>query len=99
VRAPCCSRSCSFQAKHLIRDTVVAVLAFAYSVRAIAGAGNDIVTKGFLLLSCGIPVYVAMRWWDRRTAPAQPALPAMPVTTARFPAARKATMVGGDGAR
>src|SRR5262245_24453657 len=32
----------SFKAKHLIRDTVVAVLAFAYSVWAIAGAGDDI---------------------------------------------------------
>ena len=56
----------SFRAKHLIRDTVVAVLAFAYSVWAIAGAGDDIVTKGFVLLLAGIPVYIGMRWWDRR---------------------------------
>jgi APA family basic amino acid/polyamine antiporter len=56
----------SFKAKHLVRDTVVAVLAFAYSVWAIAGAGDDIVTKGFVLLLCGIPVYVGMRWWERR---------------------------------
>ena len=56
----------SFQAKHLVRDTIVAVLAFAYSLWAIAGAGDDIVTKGFLLLLGGIPVYVGMRWWDRR---------------------------------
>jgi APA family basic amino acid/polyamine antiporter len=56
----------SFQAKHLVRDTTVAVLAFAYSVWAIAGAGDDIVTKGFVLLLCGIPVYVGMRWWERR---------------------------------
>jgi APA family basic amino acid/polyamine antiporter len=56
----------SFQAKHLVRDTVVATLAFAYSVWAIAGAGDDIVTKGFILLLAGIPVYVGMRWWEKR---------------------------------
>jgi basic amino acid/polyamine antiporter, APA family len=58
----------TFQPKHLIRDVVVATLAFAYSVWAIAGAGEDIVTKGFVLLLCGIPVYVAMRWWEHRKA-------------------------------
>lgn len=58
----------SFQAKHLIRDTVIALLAFAYSVWAIAGAGDDIVTKGFVLMLGGIPVYVGMRWWQRRHA-------------------------------
>jgi basic amino acid/polyamine antiporter, APA family len=58
----------TFQPKHLIRDVVVATLAFAYSVWAIAGAGEDIVTKGFVLLLCGIPVYVGMRWWERRKA-------------------------------
>ena len=99
MRAPCCSRSCSFQAKHLIRDTVVAVLAFAYSVWAIAGAGNDVVTKGFVLLLCGIPVYVAMRWWERRTAPRALAEPHVLVTARRFSAERQTTTVGGNGAR
>jgi APA family basic amino acid/polyamine antiporter len=47
---------------------VVATLAFGYSVWAIAGAGEDIVTKGFVLLLCGIPVYVGMRWWEGRKA-------------------------------
>ena len=42
------------------------MLAFAYSVWAIAGAGDDIVTKGFILLLAGIPVYVGMRWWENR---------------------------------
>jgi APA family basic amino acid/polyamine antiporter len=56
----------TFNPKHLVRDTVIATLAFAYSVWAIAGAGEDIVTKGFLLLLCGIPVYVGMRWWQKR---------------------------------
>ena len=39
-----------FDIKHMVRDIVIATLAFAYSVWAIAGAGDDIVTKGFLLL-------------------------------------------------
>ena len=58
-----------FNPKHLVRDVVVAALAFAYSVWAIAGAGDDIVTKGFVLLLAGIPVYIGMRWWQQRHAP------------------------------
>jgi APA family basic amino acid/polyamine antiporter len=55
-----------FNPRHLVRDTLVALLAFAYSVWAIAGAGDDIVTKGFILMLGGIPVYIGMRWWGRR---------------------------------
>ena len=55
-----------FNPKHLVRDVVIAALAFAYSVWAIAGAGDDIVTKGFVLLLAGIPVYIGMRWWQKR---------------------------------
>ena len=58
-----------FDAEHLVRDVVIAALAFAYSVWAIAGAGDDIVTKGFVLLLAGIPVYIGMRWWQKRHAP------------------------------
>jgi APA family basic amino acid/polyamine antiporter len=57
-----------FQPRKLVRDTVIALLAFAYSVWAIAGAGDDIVTKGFILMLAGVPVYVGMRWWQKRTA-------------------------------
>ena len=57
-----------FQPRKLVRDTVIALLAFAYSVWAIAGAGDDIVTKGFVLMLLGVPVYVGMRWWQRRSA-------------------------------
>ena len=55
-----------FDIKHMVRDVVIATLAFAYSLWAIAGAGDDIVTKGFLLLLGGIPVYIGMRWWQNR---------------------------------
>ena len=44
-----------FEPVHLVRDIVIATLAFAYSVWAIAGAGDDIVTKGFVLLLAGSP--------------------------------------------
>ncbi|HEY6890753.1 MAG TPA: amino acid permease [Solirubrobacter sp.] len=57
-----------FQPRKMVRDTVVALLAFAYSVWAIAGAGDDIVTKGFVLMLAGVPVYVATRWWQKRSA-------------------------------
>ena len=42
---------------------VIALLAFAYAMWAIAGAGADVVYWGFLLLLCGLPVYV---WIVRR---------------------------------
>jgi basic amino acid/polyamine antiporter, APA family len=36
----------------------IAILAFVYSVYAIAGAGADVIYSGFILLICGLPVYV-----------------------------------------
>jgi APA family basic amino acid/polyamine antiporter len=43
----------------------VALLAFAYSLWAIAGAGKDTVYWGFLLILVGLPVFVVVR----RTSP------------------------------
>ncbi len=43
------------------RPSIVHVLAFAYSVWAIAGAGADVVYWGFLLLVAGLPVYVMVK--------------------------------------
>ena len=40
---------------------VIASLAFIYSIWAIVGAGADVVYAGFLLLMCGLPVYVWVR--------------------------------------
>ena len=46
----------------LTRDTVVASLAFAYSLWAIWGSGQEWLAKGFMLLLLGIPVYVWLKW-------------------------------------
>jgi APA family basic amino acid/polyamine antiporter len=50
----------------LARDTVIASLAFAYSVWAIWGSGQEWLAKGFMLLLFGIPVYVWMKWRQRQ---------------------------------
>jgi APA family basic amino acid/polyamine antiporter len=55
-----------FERKLFARDMVIATLAFAYSVWAITGSGKDIIAKGFVLLLAGIPVYVFVKWWERR---------------------------------
>jgi APA family basic amino acid/polyamine antiporter len=49
----------------LTRDTVIASLAFAYSLWAIWGAGEEWLAKGFMLLLLGIPVYVWLKWRSR----------------------------------
>jgi APA family basic amino acid/polyamine antiporter len=41
--------------------TIVAALAFAYSLWAIGGAGQETVYWGFLLLVAGLPVYVGIK--------------------------------------
>ena len=57
----------------------IATLAFGYSVWAITGSGKDIIAKGFVLLLAGIPIYVAMKWWQARQSPTAPAPdPAIP---------------------
>jgi len=56
-----------FSGARLGRDVVVASLAFAYSAWAIWGAGEEIIAKGFMLLTAGIPVYVWMKWRASRT--------------------------------
>ena len=49
--------------------SAIAALAFAYSVWAITGSGKDIIAKGFVLLLAGIPIYIAMKWWQARQSP------------------------------
>lgn len=51
-----------FRGRRFARDSVIALLAFAYSVWAIAGSGQEIIAKGFVLLMAGIPVYLFLVW-------------------------------------
>lgn len=78
-----------FERRRFVRDTVIATLAFAYSVWAIAGSGQDVIAKGFVLLMLGVPVYLAMVWWrDRRGRGAQDVIP---VASAQAQAAKAHT--------
>ena len=56
----------AFSTVHLIRYSVIATLALAYSCWAIWGAGADAIAKGFMLLLGGIPVYIWVRWEQHR---------------------------------
>ncbi len=51
-----------FDARRLGGAAVIAVLAFAYSLWALYGAGAEVVLWGTILLLAGLPVYVWMRW-------------------------------------
>jgi APA family basic amino acid/polyamine antiporter len=80
----------SFNPRNFARDAVIAAVAFAYSLWAIEGSGQEVVFKGFLLILAGTPVYVGMKWYQLRgtkTVPAQ-----APVT---LPAGAAEASVGG----
>jgi basic amino acid/polyamine antiporter, APA family len=64
----------SFIGRHMVRDTVIAGLAFAYSLWAIGNSGDDIIQKGFMLLMAGIPVYIAVKVWPSLKADELPPL-------------------------
>ena len=49
------------------RDAVIALLAFGYTVWAIAGAGYEVVYKGTLLIFAGMPVYAWLKYREQRT--------------------------------
>jgi basic amino acid/polyamine antiporter, APA family len=57
-----------FSGRRLATDAVIALLAFGYTLWAIAGSGYEVVFKGFLLLLAGIPIYVWMRWRSSKAA-------------------------------
>ena len=50
-----------FSGKRLLGSSIIALLAFAYSVWTVIGSGAQTVLDGFVLLLIGIPVYVWMR--------------------------------------
>ncbi len=66
-----------FSGRKLTTDTVIASLAFAYSVWAIYGAGQEVAFYGLLLLLAGIPIYVWMKWSNARK-PVQVTVPETP---------------------
>ena len=49
-----------------VKISIVAILAFAFSVWAVAGAGQETVYWGFLFLISSIPVYVLIKWQSFR---------------------------------
>lgn len=66
-------------------DATIAVLAFAYAFWMIYGAGEEYIAQGFLLLMAGIPVYVFMKWRQRRDSAVVEA-PARQAAAPRTPA-------------
>ena len=56
-----------FSGERLFGASIIAGLAFVYSLWAIGGAGEEIVFWGFLLLLSGLPVYVGVRWSQQRS--------------------------------
>ena len=50
-----------FKGERLRRASIIAVLAFVFSIITITGAGAQTVPYGFVLLLTGIPVYVWLR--------------------------------------
>ncbi len=46
------------------KAVALAAIGFLYSLWAIYGAGKDVVFWGFLLLLCGVPIYVWLKWQD-----------------------------------
>lgn len=51
-----------FRGERVAVSSGIAVLAFLFSLWAIAGAGRDVVYWGFLLLMSGVPIYVWVAW-------------------------------------
>ncbi|MBU3143344.1 amino acid permease [Clostridium sp. CF012] len=52
--------SSDFNVWNFLKNSFVALLAFAYSLYAIYGTGSQVVMYGFLLMLLGIPVYLYM---------------------------------------
>jgi hypothetical protein len=60
------SRRDQFKGERLRRASIIAVLAFIFSIITIIGAGAQTVLYGFVLLLLGIPIYV----WLKHTSSA-----------------------------
>jgi len=51
--------------KKIIKPLIIGLLAFVFLIFAIIGLGAEIVYWGFILLICGIPVYVLIKWQNK----------------------------------
>jgi APA family basic amino acid/polyamine antiporter len=69
----------AFDVRHFVRDGLIAIAAFVYSMWAIWGSGDEVVFKGFMLILGGTPVYVAMRWYQARQARQAPGPATAPI--------------------
>jgi basic amino acid/polyamine antiporter, APA family len=54
------NRSSEFHLFSFLKNSLIALLAFAYSIYAIYGTGATVVMYGFILMLLGIPVYLYM---------------------------------------
>jgi basic amino acid/polyamine antiporter, APA family len=55
----------SVPVSHFARNLVITLLALAYSIFAVMGAGFDVVYWGFVLVMIGVPLYVLILRWRR----------------------------------
>jgi APA family basic amino acid/polyamine antiporter len=55
-----------FDPRRVARDAVIAFLGFGYAFWAMVGSGNKTIAWGFLLLMAGLPVYVFVKWRQRK---------------------------------
>lgn len=55
-----CKKSKDFNLINFLKNSFCSLLAFAYSIYAIYGTGEEVVMYGFILMLVGIPVYVYM---------------------------------------
>lgn len=60
------------KSSHILRSSIIAILAMIYAFWAIAGSGHDTVFYGALLFLSSVPVYVFMRWQPSHVLKVQP---------------------------
>ena len=89
----------SFSGRRLVRDAIVAAIAFAYSVWAITGSGKDVIAKGFVLLLAGIPVFLYLKWREARSGVGvtHPGPPVASTENGSAPSSAPRELVGADG--
>jgi APA family basic amino acid/polyamine antiporter len=80
----------------VVKHGFIALLAFTYSMWAIWGAGEEIIAKGFMLLTAGVPIYVLVKWMQRRDTENEAVSPIAPEPERPTAEARALTVVGDD---